>query len=113
MCDYQRLHFDESTGYVIRCNKCKNIQVGFGNTILTLDEMGFINFLEKLKVIAWAFKELPNKQLKQIQIPMPDFGFILLFSQNELLALIHMLDYADAELKYLLMIELFDFSGQV
>jgi len=112
MCNYQQLHFDENTGYAIRCNKCKNIQVGLGNTILTLDTNAFIRFLEMLKMTASTIKEFPNNELKLIQISMPDFGFILLFSQKELLALIHMLDYADAELKYLLMMELFDFSDQ-
>lgn len=28
MCNYQQLHFNENTGYAMRCNKCKNIQVG-------------------------------------------------------------------------------------
>src|SRR5687768_15005602 len=44
MCQYQTLYHDDSTGYVVRCQECEKIQLGYGNVMITFSRSDFEDF---------------------------------------------------------------------
>ncbi len=99
---------DDNTGYVVRCNECEKIQIGFSNLMMTFsldDFAGFRKWLQKLL----SEQDLSEKQtIRNIVIPTPCEGMKILLSIRELRDFNKMLDTADTELQSLEMIRLFD-----
>lgn len=108
MCSYQTLFHHDNAGYVVRCNECENIQIGFGNLMLTVSEKEFESFRSWLKKI---MDEQSGTDLKEtircIVIPTPCEGIKLLLSLRELRDFDHMLEEADTELKSSCLLKLF------
>ena len=108
MCSYQTLFHNDNSGYVVRCNECENIQIGFGNLMLTVNESEFESFR------AWLKKMLDEQQdteikdtIRCILIPTPCDSIKLLLSLRELRQFDHMLEEADTELKSSSLLKLF------
>lgn len=108
MCSYQTLFLDDNTGYVVRCNKCDNIQSGFGNLMLTISSEDFHMFRNWLKKTIDEQSALNSEAVRCIVIPTPCAGVKLLLSLRELKEFDHMLDEADTELQSSRLLKLFD-----
>ena len=63
MCNYQTLYHDNKSGYVIRCEECENLQVTFGNIIITFGKEDFNEFIG-------IVKELRAKQQPEADIEL-------------------------------------------
>lgn len=107
MCSYQTLFHDDNTGYVVRCNECEKIQLGFGNIMLTVSMDEFDSFRQWLKKILHEQVAVPKENLRNIMIPTPCEGVKLLLSMRELREMDHMLEEADTELQSCGLLKLF------
>ncbi|MBN9296879.1 MAG: hypothetical protein J0I41_07700 [Filimonas sp.] len=109
MCDFQTLYHHNDHGYVVRCAHCNNIQIGFGNMMLTFprDEFDAFRFWLKQMQEMYADTEMPEYK-KGIVIPTPCDGIKLLFSKTELASFNSMLENADTEMQSLELISLFE-----
>lgn len=108
MCNYQTLYHDDNTGYVVRCNECEKIQVGYGNLMLTFSEEDFDAFRNWVHKYRDEQHPSQNPALRNIVIPTPCEGIRLLLCMRELREFDRMLEAADTELQSLEMIKLFE-----
>lgn len=107
MCSYQTLFHDDNTGYVVRCNECEKIQLGFGNLMLTVATDEFDSLRRLLKKILGEQGPVPKENLRQIVVPTPCERMKLLLSVRELRELDRMLEEADTELQSYGLLKLF------
>ena len=107
MCSYQTLFHDDKNGYVIRCVGCENIQVTFGNFIISFQKPDFTQFISIVKKLRSEQHASVDIAVKSIIIPTACEGMRLLFNYHELHELDTMLDAADTELQSLELIDLF------
>lgn len=110
MCNYQTLFLDDSTGYVVRCRECENLQLGFGNIMLTIASGEFDSFRGWIKKIMQEQSAAQKETVRCIVIPTPCDGVKLLLSLRELREFDHMLEEADTELKSTHLLKLFSHS---
>jgi hypothetical protein len=92
---------------VIECNKCKNLQVGFGNVMLTLSS---IQFEDLRNLILEEYNKCQYDvigNVKHIFIATPHAGVTLLLNNSELKELYTMLDKTDTEMRAAQLLELF------
>ena len=108
MCHYQTLYHDDNTGYVVRCNECEKIQVGYSNLVITFTTADFESFRWWLQKIKDEQHPSENMTIRNIMIPTPCDGMKLLLSLRELNEFTAMLEAADTELRSLQLIQLFD-----
>jgi hypothetical protein len=107
MCQYHTLYHDADKGYVVRCEDCGRLQLGFGNLILTFSLEDFEAFRCWMLRIRSEQEVVPNPCLRNIVIPSPCEGVKLVLSLRELDEFNHMLEAADTERRSLDLIELF------
>ena len=107
MCHYQTLFHDDSLGYVVRCNECEKIQLGYGNMVITFSQEDFDSFRSWLTRIREEQDPAISTGLRCILIPTPCEGMKLLLSKRELDDFITMLETADNELQSLALLKLF------
>ena len=108
MCDYQTLFHDDNLGYIVRCNSCEKIQLGYGNLVVTFSQEDFDCFRTWInRIYAEQDREL-NPASRCIMIPTPCDGMKLLLSLRELDEFVEMLDTADNELQSLALLKLFN-----
>jgi hypothetical protein len=108
MCSYQTLFHNDNSGYVVRCKECENIQIGFGNLMLTVNDTEFESFHKWLKQMLDEQAASDIKEtIRCIVIPTPCDGIKLLLSLRELRQFDHMLEEADTELKSFSLLKLF------
>ena len=110
MCHYQTLYHDDNLGYVVRCNECEKIQLGYGNMVITFSLEDFDAFRSWLIRIREEQDPALAAGLRCILIPTPCEGMKLLLSKRELEEFIVMLDTADNELQSLALLKLFSVS---
>ena len=108
MCYYQTLFHDNSIGYVVRCEECEKLQMGYNNLVITFTYDDFISFKEWLQRIAEEQPMGEKENLRNIIIPTPCEGMKLLLSQRELAEFLSMLDAADSELRSIELMSLFN-----
>lgn len=108
MCQYQTLYHHDDTGYVVRCNECEKIQLGYGNLMVTFSTDDFASFRWWIRKIKEEQQPAQNPTLRCIVIPTPCDGMKLLLSMRELNDFDNMLETADTELQSLELIKLFD-----
>lgn len=109
MCNYQVLYHHSEKGYVIRCLQCNNIQLGFGNVAITLCKDEFYRFQQSIAGIYEQHgQDEKRKGIKNIHLPTPCEGMMLLLSAGELNQLHGMLDTAETELRSQELISLFE-----
>lgn len=107
MCSYQTLFHDNNSGYVVRCKECENIQVGFGNIMLTVNENEFGSFRNWLKKVRDEQSPDQKETVRCVVIPTPCEGVKLLLSLRELREFDNMLEEADTELQSSSLLKLF------
>lgn len=107
MCSYQTLFHDDNSGYVVRCKECENIQVGFGNIMLTVNENEFNSFRNWLKKIKDEQSPDQKETIRCVVMPTPCEGVKLLLSIRELREFDNMLEEADTELQSSSLLKLF------
>jgi hypothetical protein len=110
MCRFQTLYYDNDYGYVVKCTHCSNIQIGYGNILITFHESAFGHFKYWLKDIEekrFVPHNSAEAHTKSIMVPTPCEGLNLLFSYTELTDFNRMLDQADTELQSQQMLDLF------
>jgi hypothetical protein len=105
-CSYQQLYYNNEREYIVRCVHCKNIQVAYGNFLLSFEPNVLRDFQYLLETINGDYPFMENSLLRRIQIPLQYNGISLLLSKKELSELITMLDKADSELQILSLMEL-------
>ena len=107
MCRYQTLYLNEQTGYAIRCEACENIQVAFGNLVMTFEKADFEVFHGWVKKIRLDEQMPESRTVRSIMIPSPCQGIQFLLSFSELNDFGELLEAADTELKSLELLNLF------
>lgn len=111
MCHYKTLYYDNNNGYIIHCMECDNIQIGYGNILITFHQNDFGSFRNWLKQVG-NNQTVPEHSMefhiKSIVVPTPCEGLKLLLSVKELGEFNHMLDVADTELQSLALLKLFN-----
>lgn len=110
MCDLQKLAFTEH-GYVVRCVECGHYQMGFGTTMLTLNNDDFNSLFNTVTLRLNTLSEKDSyfsEETKSVLVttPLPSCCFVL--TRNELQALFEIMDKADNEARALSLFELFE-----
>lgn len=99
MCQHQTLYYQENIGFIVKCQTCDKIQVGFNVLSATFDKVGFEKFRLQVAKSHEAKQEGMSRSIKAILIPTPCEGLNLLLTVAELDLLFSMLEYADNEMK--------------
>ena len=113
MCDFQKLAFSEH-GYVVRCTECSYFQIGFGTTMLTINNEDFNALYNTimLQLNNLSVKEdLFTEETKGICIATPSACCSFILTKKELKCFYDILDKADNEIKALSLLQLFDKSS--
>ena len=97
-CHYQTLYYDDKTGYVTRCAECENIQIGYGNLVITLKRIDFGCFKKWIANMKREHQGSAFKTLRNIIIPVPCEGMKFVLSFGELTEIKNMLESAENEL---------------
>jgi hypothetical protein len=108
MCNYKTWFHDNRIGYVVECNECQKIQAAFGNLMVTFTHEDFENFRRYLLKATDNRKACADRKIKSIIIRMPSDGICFLLSEDELMGLQQMIEYADTEMKAAILIKLFN-----
>ncbi|WP_290796993.1 DUF6686 family protein [Flavihumibacter sp. UBA7668] len=98
MCNFETL-FSSSFGYVVHCDACNHLQVGFGTVCVTFRVPDFKPFVQWLSEVFETTPVPALASVKSIRLPTPCEGFQLLLSYEELKELFIMLDFVDTELQ--------------
>src|SRR5262245_4609708 len=99
MCNYKTWYYKEKTGYVIECEQCRKIQVGFGTVLLTMTIEDLNTFREFLIEYNRKTCSPAEPGIKRFFIPTSCAGISLLLNKNELTDLCNMLENADNEMR--------------
>jgi hypothetical protein len=108
MCHYETLYYENNTGYVVRCTECKNVQIGYGNLLLTFTVNDFKSFKSWIGKVKSGSNQTENESLRNIILPVPCEGVRFVLSMQELMELDVMLEAADSELMMLDLLQMFD-----
>jgi hypothetical protein len=92
----------------VECNECQKIQAAFGNLMVTFTHEDFENFRRYLLKATDNRKACADRKIKSIIIRMPSDGICFLLSEDELMGLQQMIEYADTEMKAAILIKLFN-----
>jgi hypothetical protein len=108
MCNYQTWFHDNKIGYVVECSECQKIQAAFGNLMVTFTHEDFENFRRYLLKATANRKACADRKIKSIIIRTPSDGICFLLSEDELIGLQQMIEYADTEMKADCLMKLFN-----
>jgi hypothetical protein len=96
-CTYKVLHHN-ADGYIVRCNQCNSISVGYGTTSIAFTWEQFYEFKSLVTEYYEAFKHNTNPNLKQVEIATAARSIKLLYSVNELAGMLELMEEAHASL---------------
>jgi hypothetical protein len=108
MCNYQTWFHDNEIGYVVECNSCRKIQAAFGNLMVTFSNEDFEKFRSYLLTVVNNRQSNTDRKIKSVAIRTASEGICFLLSEDELLGLQQMIEYADTEMKTAGLIKLFN-----
>ncbi|MBI4929310.1 MAG: hypothetical protein HY841_00990 [Bacteroidetes bacterium] len=100
MCNHKTLHHNQH-GYIIKCSRCKHIQIGFGSFAVTQTMNDFFEFRQMIYENHTSAKfshELIPEQ-KSIQLSTPLRNMFWVFSLNELHHFTDLLEKASISLE--------------
>jgi len=97
MCEFQSL-VHNSSGYIIRCHECKNIQLAFGTTLVTMNMERFQWIAQNISMEYQYRNPSADPEIKKIIVSV-DKQTMLCLSFNELEKLHHMFLQAGALLE--------------
>ncbi|MFL9482398.1 DUF6686 family protein [Chitinophagaceae bacterium LWZ2-11] len=106
MCDFKSWYFDDK-GYIIQCMDCKNFQVCFGTTMLTLSEHNYQAFADLVFYKKETHVPMNNDTAKCVILATPCKTIHSILTEPELTELYNMLQDADTEMKAEQLIQLF------
>lgn len=108
MCNYHTWFHNNAIGYVVECNQCWKIQTGFGNLMITFNNEEFEKY--RMYLLTAVENRSPNtdRKIKSIAIRTHTEGICFLLSEDELMDLQQMIEYADTEMKTAGLIKLFN-----
>jgi len=108
MCKFRTLSYNPESGFVIQCTHCNYVRIGYANLQLQFQPEGFRLFVEKIRDLKLEFEKTDTDPTTRfINAPLPYQGIQLILSKNELAALDHLLETADAEMLSLELLGLF------
>jgi hypothetical protein len=81
-------------GYVMICNHCNNLQVGFGTTLMSLKTKQFYTFCQQVIAQHQHYKDAMHPDRKAILLDTFSKKFALVLSPNELQNLYELLTEA-------------------
>lgn len=108
MCNYHTWFYHNAIGYIVECNQCRKIQTGFGNLMITFSNEEFEKFRLYLLTAVENRSPNANRKIKSIAIRTPTEGICFLLSEDELMGLQQMIEYADTEMKTAGLVKLFN-----
>jgi hypothetical protein len=88
MCNYQTLYHG-NTGYVIRCQQCKGLQLAFGTTVISFNLEEFECFTKMVTRLADDHK-YESENEKAICLPLPADHVMMLLTPREITSLARM-----------------------
>mgnify|MGYP005811593609 CR=1 FL=1 len=109
MCQYRTLFHDDHTGFVIKCQDCDHLHVGFGNLVVILERPAFEQFRVWLHRLELEIAPSQHPSVRSFRLPTPCEGVQWLLSAHELRELVAMLDSADTELRTQELLQLFEY----
>ncbi|MEO6313323.1 MAG: DUF6686 family protein [Chitinophagaceae bacterium] len=107
MCSYHTCYQNDLKGYIVQCNECQRLQMGYGNIMVVFYPEEFNSFRKLINQLHRQQPPEERRQLKHIVIPTPSDCVRLLLSQDDLAELYLMLEEADNEMKARQLLELF------
>ena len=96
-CTYKVLHHT-AEGYIVRCNGCNSISIGYGTTSIAFTEPQFYEFKAMVAEYYEAYKHSSNRNLKQVELSTAVRSIKLLYSVNELANIIELMEEAHASM---------------
>lgn len=108
MCNYKTWFHNADCGYVVECEQCNKLQVAFGNIAITLSMQEYENFRQYLLHVITGREYTGNAKVKSIMLHTPAQGISFLLSEDELIGLQQMIEYADNEMKAESLLKLFN-----
>ncbi|RFS22773.1 hypothetical protein DVR12_13355 [Chitinophaga silvatica] len=88
MCNYQTLYHSK-TGYAIRCQQCKGIQLAFGTTVISFNHEEFECFNKMVTRLADDHIHSSEHE-KAICLPLPADHVMMLLTPSEIAVLADM-----------------------
>jgi hypothetical protein len=98
MCSYRTLYYNENHGYVICCNVCSRLQLGFGCVLINFYRDEFRKFCRVIAEIVESYEGIAQSTSKTITIPTPAEQLFLYLSGKEINILHAMIEEADNNL---------------
>ena len=98
MCRYRTLYYNEKNGYIIYCELCRHLQLGFGCVLINFHRDEFNGFRRVVTEIIGDHEGMVLSASKSITIPTPCDGLSLYLSATEINILHAMIEEADTNL---------------
>jgi len=83
MCSFKMI-YNDSNGYVVKCNNCRHYHVGFGTNVFAFTYDQFQSFASTVDEYYEAYRFCDTPDSKIVQIPTIARSIMLLYSVNEL-----------------------------
>ncbi len=107
MCNYRTLYYSDKYGYVIFCELCRHLQLGFGCVLINFQRDEFNSFRRVVREIIEDYEGMELSGSKSITIPTPCEGLSLFLSPVEINVLHDVLEQADTNLSVTELMNLF------
>lgn len=108
MCRFKTWYHHEHIGYVVECNECQNLQIGFGNVMTTVSYSDFEVFRKHIAYVRENYSPDVNPLRKSILLQTPYDGLRFLLTERELNDLHNMVEQTDNERKAAQLLQFFE-----
>lgn len=108
MCSFKTWYHHEHIGYVVECNECKNLQIGFGNVVATVSYKDFEALRQHVAFVRENYSTDDIRPKKSILLQTPYSGLNFLLTERELDDLHNMVEQTDNERKAAQLLEFFN-----
>lgn len=107
MCSFKTWYHREQIGYIVECNECRNMQIGFGNVVATVSYQDFEALRKHIVYVKENYSPENNPLKKSILLQTPYEALRFLLTERELNDLYNMVEQTDNERKTAQMLKLF------
>lgn len=108
MCIFKTWYYQKHIGYVVECNECKNLQIGFGNVVATVSYNDFEVFKKHIVYVKENYSCGDNSLQKAILLQTPYDGLRFILTEQELEDLYNMIEQTDTERKTAQLLQFFE-----
>ncbi len=108
MCTFKTLYHNHTSGYVVSCIQCNNLQVAFLGLLLNMDADEFNGLATTVAEIKDRVADMENRTQKCITVSTPAEKIKLFLTCDELVSLHEMLEEADTELRVNRLLAMFE-----